>query len=133
LAAGDLRSSVGPLRYTDEPKLNVEVDPEIVRLARALMPKSTRLNRTKYAPHITVIRNETIPKMDLWGRHEGLFVEFEYEPIVYNDDTYFWLRAYSPVLTQVRLELELPESSPWSRAPDGFDSFHVTIGNLKGA
>ena len=128
-----LRSSVGALRYHEGPKLNVEVDPEIVRLARALVPKATRLNHTRYAPHITVVRNEDVPKPELWGRHEGLFVEFEYEPHVYNDDTYYWLRVWSPVLGQIRTELGLPESSHWTRAPDGFESFHVTIGNTKAA
>jgi hypothetical protein len=125
------RVSVGALRYTGEPKLNVEVDPEIVRLARALVPKAFRLNRTRYAPHITVVRNESIPDMTRWGQHEGTFIEFEYEGVVYNDDTYYWLRAFSPVLTRLRVELGLPESSEWSRAPDGFESFHVTIGNQK--
>ncbi len=125
------RVSVGPLRYHDGFKLNVEVDPEIVRLARALVPKSIRLNRTRYAPHITVVRNEEVPKPALWGTHEGAFVEFEYEPIVYNDETYYWLRVFSSALTKVRLDLGLPESSEWSRAPDGFESFHVTIGNQK--
>lgn len=132
MGAGDERFvGFGTLRYTDEPKLNVEVDPEIVRLARALVPKAVRLNRSKYAPHITVIRNEAVPNMALWGQHEGAFVEFEYEPAVHNDDTYYWLRAFSPRLVQLRLELGLFESSEWSRAPDGFESFHVTIGNQK--
>lgn len=131
LAAGDVRRvSVGPLRYTNEPKLNVEVDPEIVRLARALLPKAVRLNRGRYAPHITVIRNEAV-KSDLWGAYEGVFVEFEYEPFVYSTDTYYWLRVFSSALTKIRTDLGLPESSEWSRGPDGFESFHVTIGNLK--
>ena len=69
--------------------------------------------------------------MTFWGRHEGVFVEFEYESVVHHDDVYYWLRAYSPALTKLRVELGLPESSEWSRAPDGFDAYHVTIGNTK--
>lgn len=129
--AGDRRASVGVLRYHEELKLNVEVDPEIARFARALVPKSVPLRRPRYAPHITVVRNEAVPKPDLWGRHEGVFVPFDYEPFVLNDEVYFWLRVYSPLLTQVRLELGLAESSEWSRAPDGAETFHLTIGNLK--
>lgn len=129
----DRRSSVGPLRYHEGYKLNVEVDPEIARLARALVPKTVRLRQTRYAPHITVIRNEAVPNVEMWGSLEGVFVEFDYDPFVYNDETYFWLRVWSPVLIQVRLDLGLFESSVWSRAPDGFESFHITVGNLKGA
>lgn len=129
--AGDRRSSVGVLRYHEGSKLNVEIDPEITRLARALVPKSVGLKRSRYAPHITVARNEVVPRLDLWGKHEGVFVPFEYEPFIHNDAVYFWFRVFSPLLTQVRVELGLPESSEWSRAPDGFESYHSTIGNLK--
>lgn len=125
-------TSVGPLRYTDaEYKLNVEVDPEIVRLARSFVPKTVKLNRTRFAPHITVVRNEIPKNISGWRSLEGVFVGFEYDPCVLNDDTYYWLRVWSPTLTKIRIELGLPASSEWTRAPDGFESYHLTIGNLK--
>lgn len=127
----DRLQSSGALRYYGGFKLNVEVDPGIVELARALVPKSVRLRRTRYEPHITVVRNEAVPKPGKWSLYEGIITTFEYDPYVYNDDTYYWLRVYCPLLTDIRRELGLPPSSQWSRAPDGFESFHVTIGNLK--
>ena len=125
------RSSGGPLRYFGGHKLHVEVDPNIVALARALVPRAVRLKRTRYEPHITVIRNETPPDLRKWMSYEGIVLPFEYEPHVYNDDTYYWLRVFCPQLTAIRKELGLPASSEWSRAPDGFESFHCTVGNLK--
>lgn len=119
------------MRYTIPHKVHVDVDPGIVRLARALVPKTIRLQRPRWDPHITVVRNEAIPNLTVWGRHEGSFVEFEYDSYVHCDDTYYWVRVFCPALTQLRLDLGLPESSELTRAPDGFESFHITIGNLK--
>lgn len=124
-------TSSGPLRYFGGFKLIVEVDPGIVKLARALVPKSVRLQRTRYEPHITVVRNEVVPKPGKWTLNEGIITTFEYEPYVHDDGTYYWLRVFCPRLSDIRTELGLPPSSEWSRGPDGFESFHITIGNVK--
>lgn len=113
-------------------KVHVDVDPGIAETYRALVPKSVRLQRTRYPPHISVVRKEMVTKLDLWGKHEGDMIPFEYEPEVYNDETYYWLRCYSPALVEIRRGLGLPDLSEMARGPDMFDSFHATIGNCKG-
>jgi len=127
--------SEGVLAYSIEPtvghKLSLAVDHGIVDTYRALVPKSVRLQRTRFPPHISVIRKEPIPNLDLWGRYEGEDVPFEYEPLIYNDETYFWLRCFSPRLIAIRRELGLEDLSFLARPPDLADCFHVTIGNLK--
>ena len=130
----DLHESSGPLRYSaSEGKywLVVDVDPGIVEVARALVPKTVRLNRTRYAPHITVIRNEVPPDLTAWKAHEGEMVTFQYDSFVYNDELYYWLNAYCQRLNDVRTELGLHPVSEWTRPPDMADCFHITIGNLK--
>ena len=126
--------SVGTLHYnldvSTDHQLVVKVDQGIVDVARALVPKHIRLNRQKYEPHITVIRKE-VPQHGPWGLHHDKPVEFEFDSYVFNDDTYFWLRAFSPQLIEIRKELGLPDYSWAARGPDGFDSFHITIGNTK--
>jgi hypothetical protein len=124
------------LRYSqrdDRYWLVVDVDPEIVEYARSLVPKAVRLNRQKYAAHITVVRNEVPPNMAAWRAHEGEIVQFEYSPNVYNDQLYYWLGATCPRLREVRVELGLAEWSEFTRPPDMADLFHITIGNLKPA
>jgi 2'-5' RNA ligase len=130
------RSSVGTLRYSvlDDwsYRLIVEVDPGIVALARALMPKWIHTNPQRYEPHITVIRNEAVSNTGLWAVHEGHEIEFEYDPHVQDDGRHLWLYAFSPRLHEIRVELGLKPLSELSRPPDSAYCFHVTIGNTRG-
>jgi hypothetical protein len=133
-----MHTSTGILRYSVEErvghKLIVEIDPGIAETYRALVPKYVRLQRPRFAPHISVIRKERIPedKLHLWGAHDGKPVEFSYDPTIYNDELYYWLRVYSAALKAVRKELGLDELSELARPPDLHDCFHTTIGNTKG-
>jgi hypothetical protein len=128
-------SSEGTLVYSIEHtvghKLVLVIDPGIAETYRALIPKVVRLNRPKFAPHISVIRKEPVPKVERWGKHDGERVAFEYEPVIYNDETYYWLRCYSPRLIEVRRELGLEYLSELARPPDLADCFHTTIANTK--
>jgi hypothetical protein len=114
-----------------ERKLHVVVDPAIADYARALVPKArrVRLNKPRFAPHITVIRNEE------WACNpdlDGIEVQFRYDPLVVPGEVYWWLRAWSPDLLQLRVREGLPELSDLCRPPDMEDCFHITIGNTKG-
>jgi hypothetical protein len=128
-------NSIGILRYSHTPgygwKLIAEVDKELVRFSRALVPKTIHLNSTRYAPHISIIRKEVPPNLDLWGLHEGKEISFEYNPYIFNGEVYYWLRVFSVQIEKIRLELGLLRYSSWSRPPDGQDCFHITIGNCK--
>lgn len=64
-----------------------------------------------YAPHITVVRKEVPPKMDVFGKHEGELVFFEYDTEIHHDETYYWLNAYSKRLEDIREELGFPETA----------------------
>jgi hypothetical protein len=113
-------------------KLIVEVDPDISHVARALAPKSAQLQPQRYPPHITVVRNEVPPKIDMWGALKGMEIEFDYSPIVHTDGRYYWLIVLAPKLHQIRVELGLPPSSKWTRPPDDMaECFHCTVGNTK--
>lgn len=132
-----LIESVGHLRWSPG-RLVLEVDPGIVEVARALVPRYVRLNRQKFAPHITVIRHEK-PEVEArllahprWGgAREGAEVEFRYSPLVDFDETYYWLRAWSSKLEDIREELGLARSDWYTEPPDHAHCFHVTIGNCK--
>ena len=130
--------STGVLRYSgiesDERKLHVEVDEGIGTLYRVLTPKTVRLKKPRYPMHISVIRKELIPssKLDLWGKYEGQSVRFQYDPQPYNDETYYWLRVFCPILMHVRRELGLTSLSDLARPPDMAACLHTTFGNLKG-
>ena len=113
-------------------RLVVEVDPGIVVYYRALLPKNVRLNRQKYPPHISVVRETHIPVQSYWNKHNGAAFIFDYSVEIQNNDTYYWLELSSaPQLGSIREEMGLDRSSWYTRPPNGRDCFHITIGNTK--
>lgn len=112
--------------------MHVEIDPGIVDLTRALLPPHVRLNRTRYNPHITVIREEDVPKWERVLELDGREIPFRYDPRVVGGEVYWWLRVKSGALIEVRRDLALPELSWSCRPPDNEDCFHITVGNTKG-
>ncbi len=129
-----LYETTGILRYSPLPtmKLIVEVDPEIARYYRALVPKWIRLNPQKYATHISVVRKENVPNLQAWGKYEGEEIAFTYGNTVRNGTVYYWLDAFCTRLEEIRVELGLPVTSEYTRPPDGWSKcFHTTIGNVK--
>ena len=122
-------TSIGTFRYTPE-KLYIEVDPDIAKYYRSLIPKYYRVHGTRYNPHISVVREET--PNDKWGLYDGAVFIFDYDPYIHNDgDVYWWLNVQSKILNNLRVELGLPMWSRLARPPDGSDNFHITIGNTK--
>lgn len=135
-AVADLfHPSVGTLRYSvvddGTSKLIVEVDRGIAFLARALAPRYLRLNGQRFPPHISVVRKERCSGHPSWGRYEGLSVGFEYGSYAFNDERFYWLRARSDALVEVRLGLGLRAHGRYSMPPDGTRWFHITVGNTR--
>ena len=129
-----LYESVGILKYEDAPlmKLVVEVDPEISRYYRALIPKYIVSNRQMYAPHVSVVRNEIPPNMEVWRKYDGQEVVFKYSNIVYSSVNYIWINIFCSRLEEIRSELGLRVHSDYTIPPAGFNHcFHCTIGNFK--
>jgi hypothetical protein len=122
--------SKGILHYDDvSKKVIVSVDVELAAYYRSLVPKARYVKPQKYAPHITVVRSpprERVLHWVNWGKYEGELIPFLYDGQIYHNDTYYWIRAYSGRLSQVRFSLGLERhrflDEPW---------FHITIGNVK--
>lgn len=124
--------SVGKLQYSENPfKLALEVDSEISNYYRSLFPKYLKVNRQLFAPHISVVRKEIPVNLEYWGKYQNKELSFYYDNYVYNDETYFWLGAYSEELQIVRQELGLSATSWITESPDSGHKFHITLGNLK--
>lgn len=130
-----LFTSTGVLDYSGSAsggyRLVVLIDHQLAAYYRSLIPKTVRLNGTRYAPHVTVVRNEYPPNLKKWGAYNGQKIEFQYSPYIYNNNTYYWLRVYCQKLTAIRLELGLPASYYLTRPPDEAECFHTTLGNCK--
>lgn len=122
-----LFSSVGVLKYGPDIRAIVEIDGDIGRYYRSLIPKYHYVQPPMYKPHITVVRlgRESPSNMELWGKHEGESIHFQYSGEVHFDKQYYYLDAYSEQIGKIREELGLP----YFRT--GFDSYHITIGNVK--
>lgn len=122
-------NSTGTLRYGENNRVTLEIDPELVRYLLTMMPKYVEVQPQMYRPHITVVRTriESVdPDHPAWGKHEGKKIPFEYDPHIYYQEPYYFLKAYSKELEDIREELGLPRMRP------GFKNFHFTIGNTKG-
>lgn len=117
-------SSTGTLQYSENPyRLIVSIDPQLAKyyLYQANKMAHLGLNGQRWAPHISVIRKEVPTNLLFWRQHEGLTVEFEYDPCVKNCATYYWVNVYSKQLEFIRKELGLRDKT----------LFHFTIGNVK--
>jgi len=130
--------SEGKLIYSDLPKddlsqfrLVVEIDPEIARYYRSLIPKSISVSVPLYAPHISVVRKEIPTNIDVWKKYNDEIVEFEYDPYIFFGQIYCWLNVYCIRLEDIREELGLTRISDITCPPDKRPVFHTTIGNQK--
>ena len=119
--------SVGTLKYDKGNRLVLNTSIGMADFYRSLIPKHIEFNRPRYKPHATVVRGkyEDPWMMEFWGKYEGEKITYEYEPYVYIDHTYIWLKVNCKRLEEIRLELGL------NRCRDKFKWFHITIGNTK--
>lgn len=125
--------SVGIIKYHTNPyKLIVEVDPEISRYYRSLIPKSHRVQSQMYKPHISVVRKEIPNNVDkLWFKYENKKVEFQYSNYIFNGEIYYWLNVYSDFLIEIRKELNLNIINNFKMYENEKYRFHITLGNIK--
>jgi hypothetical protein len=131
-----LYESVGTLNYKHEEgygyRLVVDIDPEISRYYRSLIPKWHSFNSQMYSPHISVVRHETPARLEFWEKYQGDAIQFVYSNVIQRGEVYWWLNVFSKKLEEIRIELGLPVDSPYTRPPDGFEKcFHTTLANSK--
>jgi hypothetical protein len=118
--------SIGTLKYGPGWRLVLEADQGVADFYAALIPLWLPLNRQRYGAHVSVVRREDPVNKELWAKYESCPVAFEYENIVRNDETYYWLNVRCRRLEEVRVELGLPPF-PWWR-----NGYHLTVANCKG-
>lgn len=82
--------------------------------------RSKSLTRPVWGAHISFLRNEFVPHLNLWGLDNNKLVEFDYEGGVIDNGEYFWLKVSCPHL------LDLREKYGLSRLPKF--GLHLTIG-----
>lgn len=127
-AQGILRYSAIDIGY----KLIVEVDQGIVDFYRSLIPKARYVQSQMYPAHISVVRKEKPPNLDVWGKYEGEKIFFWYDTEIKWGQVYYWLNAFSENLEKIRTELGLPVSSQYTKPPGSWiKCFHITLGNTK--
>lgn len=132
----DLISSIGRIKYSKKPSIRVvlDIDPELARFYRSLVPKHISHQKPKYKPHITIVRTgiETITKWDSWGLYDGAEIEFSYDPCVQIGRKYIFLDVYSNKLGEIREALGLPRFRiPHQSVKTTKQCYHVTIANFK--
>jgi len=126
--------SSGKLVYSTLPiiRLVVEIDPDISKYYRSLIPKSISFSVPMHPAHISVVRKEIPPNLHLWNKHQNEQIEFEYDSDVCIGKLYCWLKVHSQVLETIREELGLPRHREnITLPPDKTRCFHVTIANFK--
>jgi len=127
-------TSVGTIRCSRDGDLYraaLEVDPSIVAYYRWFVPRTIRLNHQKYAPHVSVIRETSIPDEEMFWWFNGTHLRFQYDHYIRNDKTYWWLNVDSYMLCEVRKMVGLMPTAWYTQPPDFSANFHITIGNTK--
>ena len=130
--------SSGLFQYSDpseELRLVVAVDPDLTAFYRSLLPKSVRFNKPRWPAHCTIVRTgkENPKNLEYWYKYGSDVVTFNYDPYIYEDNTYFWLNVWCDLFVDIRTELGLPAKSRWTLPPSGgHQCFHITIANKKG-
>lgn len=109
-------------------KLSVEVDPQISEYYLWFLRKEYNIQRQRYAPHITVIREKSFVDFKNYNNKE---IEFEYSGEIFVDNLYAWLNVKCDYLYELRKDLGLKDYDWYTKPPDGNDGFHITIGNFK--
>lgn len=118
--------SSGILRYNPNGKVYLEVDTQLVKYYRSLIPKSWNVQGTRYGPHITVVRVDVEYVKLNWGICDGCKINFQYENIIDCSDNRCWLNCYSDEIVKIRELLGL------GKFREGYRRFHMTIGRLDG-
>jgi hypothetical protein len=121
-----MHKAVGILEYgptTNRVVLNV--DQGIADFYRSLIPRAWPRNPQRYQAHVSVVRREQPPNMDVWKKYDGHEVEIEYSPEIVWDERYYWLNVQCQRLCEIRVELGLAPF-PWWR-----NKFHITVANRK--
>ena len=123
----------GTLQYSSDPlKLILQVDSGLADFYRSTIPKYFHVKPPMFEPHISVIRNPTVPlNMKVWEKYQGKLMSFRYDTYIYNDELYYWLNVLSLDLESVRKELGMQPYGDVTRSPDGQHLYHITLGNLK--
>jgi len=120
--------SYGYLKYSVNPnKLILEVDQQIQDYYRSQIPFKT--NKQKYQAHITVMRGENPNPMIHLFHNKKIY--FWYDHFLHEDEKYFWLNVSCPQLKDIRQMVGLHPTHCLTKSPDGRNSFHITIANLK--
>lgn len=112
-------------------KMVLIIDRGISDLYFHLIPTYYYVQRQKYHPHITVVRNEIVPDKELFWSYNNKKIKFYYDNEIKNDNRYWWLNVFCDELYSIRLSLGLKKSYRLYLPPDGKDCFHTTIGNMK--
>lgn len=99
---------------------------DLAEYYRSLIPKYYNVQGTRYKPHLTIVRLDLeTPDKKLWYNHNSEIILIHYVPEIKTDGLYWWLDAYSKDVEKIRKEVGLPKYR------DGFDRYHITIGNNK--
>lgn len=108
--------------YTDGRKIVANLGWDFGNYYYKLMPKYFEATRQKYEAHVTIVRG--FEKANIRKNYRGT-IEIQYDPMVYFDHPYYFLKCWSKEIGQIRIECGLEVF----RKP--FDYYHITIANVK--
>lgn len=120
-----IHRGIGRIRYYDD-YVVCEISQGIVDFYFSLIPKAWYPKSQANRAHITVSRlGKERPNKRFWKYRNGDLVDFFYDSYVYFSHPYFFLKAQSEDIMEIREKLSLPQY----RHP--YNCYHISIGNVK--
>lgn len=108
--------------YTDGKKVVANLGRDFGRFYLSLLPKAWYAEGQRHEAHVTIVRG--FEKGKIGKKYSGT-IDIHYDPMVYYEYPYYFMRCWSDDANRIRLECGLNEyrgSYKWH---------HITIGNNK--
>jgi hypothetical protein len=113
-------------------KLNLSLEQRKNRSLTHLAERNNMFGKThtdEVKAVLSNLKSKTYKLINIFNNQE---IYFWYNHYLFNDTKYYWINVVCPKLKDIRQLIGLAPTHELTYSPDGRNSFHITIANMKG-